>query len=91
MFYFGGANHREFKYLQSNAIGVDIGGVLNKHRHQFSELLKKNTGKTLGPEEITKIPVRDIQGKDISIDDELAVFNDPDYWIKMPVMDDCDS
>jgi uncharacterized HAD superfamily protein len=86
--YLSAGNRREFSYLRSNYIGVDIDGVLNKHREQFCDFLQKNTGKELLPEEITHIPVRDIPNKNITQDDEIAVFNDPNYWIKMPPQDD---
>jgi len=35
------ARNRETSYLKSSIIGVDIDGVLNKHREKFCELLKK--------------------------------------------------
>jgi hypothetical protein len=53
------ARNRETSYLKSSIIGVDIDGVLNKHKEKFCELLKKNTGKDLLPENITIIPVHE--------------------------------
>jgi len=78
------SSNREQKYLRSNILGVDIDGVINKHREQFCQILKKNTKKILLPEEIVVIPVRDIPDCELTEEDEIAVFNDPDYWIKMP-------
>jgi len=68
-------------------IGVDIDGVLNKHREKFCEKLKKNTGKDLLPENIKIIPVHDNPRLNISREDEKKVFNDPEYWIDMPKID----
>ncbi len=82
------ADNREFSYLKSSfIIGVDIDGVLNKHREKFCELLKKNTGKDLLPENIKVIPVHDNPKLNISREDEKKVFNDPGYWIDMPKID----
>jgi len=88
LLYKGFAYNREFSYLKSSSIiGVDIDGVLNKHREKFCELLKKNTGKDLLPENIKIIPVRDNPELNISREDEKKVFNDPEYWITMPQID----
>lgn len=81
------ARIREFSYLKSSIIGVDIDGVLNRHSEQFCEFLKKNTGKDLFPENITVIPVHENPKLDISREDEKKVFNDPGYWINMPKID----
>jgi len=83
--YYGYARYRERAYLRSYIIGVDIDGVLTQHRRQFCELLKKNVGKEIQPDQITTIPVHECEGLNISRDDEKAVFNDPEYWISMPV------
>jgi len=69
------------------AIGVDIDGVINKMRYQFSEYLKKTTGKDLNPEQITKIPVRKMN-IGIGRQDEKTVFCNSDYWEKMPPIED---
>ena len=88
LLYIGFAYNREFSYLKSSyKIGVDIDGVLNKHREKFCELLKKNTGKDLLPENIKIIPVHDNPELNISREDEKKVFNDPEYWIDMPKID----
>uniref|UniRef100_A0A7V4E5I0 Uncharacterized protein n=1 Tax=candidate division WOR-3 bacterium TaxID=2052148 RepID=A0A7V4E5I0_UNCW3 len=84
LIYYFFARHREIGYLKSNIIGVDIDGVLNKHRGHFCRLLKEKTGKTVEPEKITCIPVHEIPSLDVSRDDERKVFNDPTYWIDMP-------
>ena len=81
------AYKREFSYLKSSIIGVDIDGVLNRHREKFCELLKINTGKDLSPENITVIPVHENPKLKISREDEKKVFNDPEYWINMPKID----
>ena len=81
------ARNREISYLKSSIIGVDIDGVLNKHREKFCEILKKNTGKDLSPEDITEIPVHENPKLNISIEDEKKVFNDPEYWVNMPKID----
>lgn len=81
------ARNREISYLKSSIIGVDIDGVLNKHREKFCELLKKNTGKDLSPENITIIPVHENPKLNITKEEEKKVFNDPEYWIDMPKID----
>lgn len=83
--YYGYARYRETAYLRSHIIGVDVDGVLTQHRRQFCDLLKKNVGKKVDPDKITAIPVHECEDLNISRDDEKAVFNDPDYWISMPV------
>ncbi len=83
--YCGYACHRERAYLRSNIIGVDIDGVLTQHRKQFCDILNKSRGKSIAPDAITAIPVRECESLGVSKEDEEAVFNDPDYWIKMPV------
>lgn len=82
------ARHREHAYLRSFALGVDIDGVLNKHRHQFTKLLEENVGIRLDPDSITTIPLHDCPALEVSRDDEKQVFNDPRYWTEMPVRDD---
>lgn len=84
LFYFAYTLDREYAYLKSNIIGVDIDGVLNEHRSHFSLMLAKSTGKSLRPEDIYVIPVHEIPNTTVTRDDELSVFNDPDYWINMP-------
>jgi hypothetical protein len=81
------AYKREFIYLKSSIIGVNVDSVLNKDREKFCELLKKNTGKDLLPENIKIIPVHDNPKLNISREDEKKVFNDPEYWIDMPKID----
>jgi uncharacterized HAD superfamily protein len=88
IFYFLMARYRELSYLKSNIIGIDIDGVLNKHRDQFCKILKKHTKIDLSPESIVKIPVHENIDLNISKHDERKVFNDPDYWISMPIIED---
>jgi hypothetical protein len=79
------AVYRDTVYLQSQAIGIDIDGVLNLHREQFVNFLKKHTGKEVRPDDLVRLPVRKCSGLNISKEDELVVFNDPEYWVQMPV------
>jgi uncharacterized HAD superfamily protein len=80
------SRNREYGYLRSNIIGVDIDGVLNKHREMFCDVLYKNTGKKLDPGSIKHIPVHE-SNLGVTREEELGVFNSPDYWIDMPVRD----
>jgi len=82
------ARRRELGYLRSYIIGVDIDGVLNLHREHFCRLLKENTGKEINPDQITAIPVHECAGLGVTRGDEKKVFNDPKYWIDMPVQED---
>jgi len=77
------AGHREYAYLKSNIIGIDIDGVLNKHREHFCDILNKNTGIELNPEHICHIPVHEGLNS-ISRNHEMTVFNDPSYWFDLP-------
>ena len=88
LFYRVETNHREHAYLRSYAMGVDIDGVLNHHRHHFCRLLLQNVGKTLNPDEIVTIPWHEDPSLGISRDDEKRVFNDPRYWIDMPSLNE---
>jgi uncharacterized HAD superfamily protein len=86
--YVGLAYYRETQYLRTYKIGVDIDGVLNKHRDHFCRLLGDVRGVSVSPQQITRIPVHEISNLGVSEADEDAVFNHPDYWIKMPVDED---
>jgi len=77
-------SYRESSYLRSNIIGVDIDGVLNKHRGHFCRMLKEARGIIIKPERITTIPVHNCKGLRVSREDEIAVFNTPQYWTEMP-------
>jgi uncharacterized HAD superfamily protein len=79
--------HRETAYLKSNIIGIDIDGVLNKHREHFCKILKKNKNIEISPEQIVVIPVHECPSLNVTRDIEREVFNDPEYWIKMPVIE----
>ena len=81
------AQAREYQYLRSNIMGIDIDGVLNKQPTQFCRFLEKNAGKKITEAQIVTIPVHDCKNLGISEADEKAVFNDPAYWIEMPVAD----
>jgi uncharacterized HAD superfamily protein len=81
-------NFREYSYLKSNIIGIDIDGVLNKHRRTFCTLLYKYTNKTLWEDEVIKVPVSLIPNKGITRHDEFIVFNNQKYWIVQKVFDD---
>lgn len=78
------SDSRELFYLKSNIIGVDIDGVLNKHREHFCKILYEKTQKKIKPEEIIHIPVNEIPNIKITREDERKVFNSPEYWINMP-------
>jgi len=78
------AHHRELTYLKSYILGVDIDGVLNKHRQHFCNLLKVLLNKQLDPELISRIPVHEQPSLDISRNEERQIFNNPRYWTEMP-------
>jgi uncharacterized HAD superfamily protein len=86
--YYWYAYHRETAYFKSNILGIDIDGVLNKHRERFCSLLNKKTGKRVKPEDITVIPVHEHPTLGITREDERKVFNDPEYWVGMDVIED---
>lgn len=81
------ARHRETGYIRNAALGVDIDGVLNRHREHFCEMLKKKTGKNISPEQVVALPLHDDPTLGVSRDDERIVFNDPKYWSEMPPME----
>ena len=76
--------YRENHYLKRNSIGVDIDGVLNKHRQHFCDLFSKKGFGAIDPDQISEIPVHRSPGLAVSIDQEHAIFHDPEYWVKMP-------
>lgn len=84
--YWSYARRREIGYLKSQIIGIDIDGVLNKHREHFCNLLREKSGKDVKPEAIIHIPVHESE-LGVSKDQEDSVFNDPKYWIEMPLED----
>lgn len=88
LFYWIYSSYREIAYLRSNILGVDIDGVLNKHREQFCFLLGEKIQKKVKPDEITVIPVREHPTLGVTRKDEREVFNDPKYWINMDVVED---
>src|SRR5207302_7560829 len=85
--YYSYSRHREFAYLKSFILGVDIDGVLNLHRQQFSTFLEKLSGKVIDSDKISALPVRDA-GLGVTRDDEHLVFNEPQYWVDMPAIAD---
>jgi uncharacterized HAD superfamily protein len=84
VFYYLLANYRENHYIRTNTIGVDIDGVLNQHRIQFSDIFCKLHGRKIDPEMITEIPVHHCKELAVSVTEELEVFHDPSYWETMP-------
>lgn len=78
------SDYREYAYLQSNSIGVDIDGVLNKHREQFCELIEAD----LDSSQITTIPIHENPSLEITKEMANAVFNNTKYWTEMPVLED---
>lgn len=81
------ARYRERAYLRSYTVGIDIDGVLNLHRPQFCKLLLANTGVSLDPNDIVTIPLHDDDQQGVTRENELSVFNDPEYWTSMPALD----
>jgi len=81
------SQHREHEYLKSNILGIDIDGVINKHREHFCNILENNIGKKIKPEKILIIPVHEQSSLKIQREDERKVFNDPKYWTDMPVIE----
>ena len=93
------SNYRRTMYLKSSVIGVDIDGVLNRHRETFCNMHNENMKvlydkapipeqKILTADEIIQIPVNQIKNKKISPDNEYDVFNQPAYWSKQIVIDE---
>jgi uncharacterized HAD superfamily protein len=76
--------HRETKYLRTYIIGVDIDGVLNKHREHFCRLLQDFREKTINSAQITFIPVHQCPGLGVTEAEEHAVLNHPLYWTGLP-------
>jgi len=87
--YFLVVRYREFAYLRSTAIGIDIDGVLNKHREKFCEMAAAKLGKRISPDQIKLLPVHENVKLATSVTraDERQIFNDPNYWIDMPPLD----
>ena len=83
------ARDREYSYLRGSAIGIDIDGVLNKHREKFCEMAAAKLGKRIRPEDIKLLPVHENTNLSDQITrlDERSIFNDPDYWTSMPELD----
>lgn len=82
------AQHRKFAYLKSNILGIDIDGVLNRHREHFCKILEVKTGIQIEPDDIIVIPVHEWPTLQVTKDDEREVFNEPKYWVDMPVVKD---
>jgi len=82
------ARYREIAYLKSSILGIDIDGVLNKHREYFCKLLGENAEKHIKPEQILIMPVHEHIALNVTRDDERRVFNDPRYWRDMPSIED---
>jgi uncharacterized HAD superfamily protein len=82
--YFGLSYYRENYYMQTHKIGIDIDGVLNKHRVHFCKILNEITQKVLDPDNIKIIPVHEDPTLNVSDLDERRVFNTVGYWENMP-------
>ena len=80
------AHYREYDYLRSSTLGVDIDGVLNDHRQHFCKLFKDKVGVSLAPNDITTIPLHYCPSLEVTRENENEVFNDPRYWSKMPML-----
>jgi hypothetical protein len=80
--------YRESKYLRKFIIGVDIDGVLNKHRDTFCTKLFTLLGKEgVWADQIRKIPVHDQPELGVTKADEHAIFNHPSYWQDLEPME----
>jgi len=87
--YYGLSLHRERSYLKSKSIGIDIDGVLNNHATHFIDILnKKMPNHRVSSDDILILPVHKNPKFKLSSENERSVFNDPDYWINMPVIND---
>ena len=78
------SQYRERSYLKENIIGIDIDGVLNKHREHFCKLLKEITGKEIKADEIKIVPVHENPSLNITEEEARKIFNTPKYWTEMP-------
>jgi uncharacterized HAD superfamily protein len=83
------ARYREFSYLRGAAIGIDIDGVLNKHREKFCEIAAAKLDKHIQPEDIKVLPVHENAHliNHITRADESSIFNNTDYWTTMPPLE----
>jgi uncharacterized HAD superfamily protein len=75
---------RETQYLQRGSIGIDIDGVLNRHRHHFAAILSEIGGPRIDPDAIVTLPVSDTAALGVTREHETAVFNSTKYWVDMP-------
>lgn len=82
--YYSLSKYRENEYIRSNRIGIDIDGVLNKHREFFCVFMRFLFKKRIDPKEIIEIPVHDCKNLNITIQQEREIFHTPAYWKKMP-------
>ena len=69
-------------------LGIDIDGVLNDHRRQFSRVLQAVAGKRLDENSISVIPVHKMPYSDVTEADEHAVLNWPRDWAEMPAINE---
>jgi len=89
LLYYFLADWRELKRdFERHIIGVDVDGVLNKHREQFCAVLKDRCNKVVDPRDITTIPVHKCKDIDVQEMDEYKVFNTYEYWSQMPAQED---
>lgn len=77
------ADNRETQYLRRSSIGIDIDGVLNRHRQHFAAVLKAKGGPDINPDTIVFLPVRDDPSLGVTRAQEIEVFNSPEYWTDM--------
>lgn len=87
MYYFYMANYRNFNFMKNQIIGIDIDGVLNNHRDIFCKHLKNKFNIDLDPEFINKIPVHKMDNSVVTRDMEFDIFNDPQYWNDLELID----
>jgi uncharacterized HAD superfamily protein len=79
--------YRDNKYLRKYIIGVDIDGVLNKHRDHFCYMVWFLYNKSIWADQITCIPVRDCKALNVTQAEEETVFNQPLYWNELPPLE----
>jgi uncharacterized HAD superfamily protein len=79
--------YRDNKYLRKYIIGVDIDGVLNKHRDHFCYMIWLLFQRSIWADKITRIPVHDCTGLNVTQAEEETVFNQPLYWNGLPPLE----
>lgn len=79
---------RTHKYFQSYRIGIDLDGVINNQTDHFVNTYNRIFSTTFTTAQITSVPVRDIPGLNITINNEHTVFNNSEYWKSLSPLKD---